>query len=50
MAGPGAWLRSGAPQEALASGHMFSHPVPSQEFLGALAGEQLTDASRGYDG
>ena len=22
----------------------------SQEFLGALAGEQLTDASRGYDG
>ncbi len=29
---------------------MFSHPVSSQEFLGALAGEQLTDASRGYDG
>jgi nicotinamidase-related amidase len=29
---------------------MFSHPVSSQEFLGALAGEQLSDASRGYDG
>ena len=28
---------------------MFSHPVSSQEFLGALSGAALPDASRGYD-
>ena len=28
---------------------MFSHPVSSQEFLGALSGATLPDASRGYD-
>jgi nicotinamidase-related amidase len=29
---------------------MFSHPVASPEFLGALSGDQLTDSSRGYEG
>ncbi|GEM47846.1 cysteine hydrolase [Deinococcus cellulosilyticus] len=27
---------------------MFSHPVTSQDLLGALEGQQLVDASRGY--
>ncbi len=29
---------------------MFSHPVPSQEFVEALSGAELADASRGYEG